>query len=116
MKVVRDYFQRHPRPAGVILLILAAAMIYGFVYEPARQAQRGAEQITLSLRGVMLGPALGIPALLMLVQGSGFGAWFPQPPARLAKRHWAAVVAISSSGLPLYGMLKLYLRHLGCGS
>lgn len=91
---------------------MGLAFVYFFDVRPLLAARAGEAEVTLVMKGAVLGPALLLIGLGLLTVGPermGF-----EPPANKPNRRgWVVIGAIMAASMAIYFRLKIAIEALG---
>jgi hypothetical protein len=111
--VVQRFMLKYPRPSGAVLVLLGAAFCYWMIIQPIHQAEAGAPEVGISLKGGMVGVILTVIGLIYVVFGARFARIF-QPSAEESKAPAYTVgILFAIVGIGIYFALKSYLESKG---
>ena len=110
---LRDLVRGHPRWVGAGFLGLGGAFDYWFLLRPIREAQAGAQEIAIDMRGVTLGIVIPLFGLALVALGPKM---VRDPHADSGRYRTAAIIVgliLAAIGIAVYFWLEHYLESHG---
>jgi hypothetical protein len=98
---------------GFFMAIGGGVLAYLAIVSPLVAASHHEEDVSISLTGVMLAPALIILGLILLLMGNDGAGRFLGSRQRPTALGWVICIVIAGIGILLYEWLKSRLRAYG---
>ena len=106
------FFEKRPRLAGLLLLLISAGLSYWLIFLPINEAQNQATQITISLKGILISVSCFMLGMLYLILGERFASALRSSGESKTKVRIISVI-FAIIGLAGFLFLKNYLGQKG---
>jgi hypothetical protein len=98
---------------GLVMLGCAGVIAYFSIYSPLQAAARHSEKVSLSMKGAIMCPVIGVVGVMFLAMGDGAKAIFGTRGQKPSWIGWVIGGVLLVAGVFLYLWLRSELRRQG---
>ncbi len=113
--MLKEYFRANPRVAGLFLTIISLVLGKFFILDVSTAAQAHADNVSISLKVVVMSIALFLTGIILFVTGPVGGALLNKAPGArtLHPLGWLLVTVIVGVSFGGYFWFKQYIEAFG---